>query len=234
MTTGSFCCPRCGHQQASESQKFCRNCGLQVGSIHKLLQTDSQEEPELILNEDPLRQRDINLGSVLMLVVVIKAIAFLEFPPLVAVDPYFFSLAFLSLGLGILLLLSQFTHRRRGLTVGATLTFMVALAGLIESLFLGIEIIPLFAVPGIFITFTWCRLISLIRQVFGAQPTVDTMNRTQRYTTREHLPAGQVSLPPGDNLNAVDDFGPLPNRQTVGQPASVTESTTELLNNQSQ
>lgn len=234
MRTGSFYCPRCGHQQASESQKFCRNCGLQVGSIHKLLQTDSQEEPELILNEDPLDQGDINLGSVLMLVVVIKAIAFLKFPPLVAVDPYFFSLAFLSLGLGILLLLSQFTHRRRGLTVGATLTFLMALAGLIESLFLGIEFIPFLAVPGLLITFTWCRLISLIRQFFGAQPTVDTTNRSQRYTTREHLPAGQASLPPGDNLNAVDDFGPLPNRQTVGQPASVTESTTELLNNQSQ
>lgn len=218
----------------SESQKFCRNCGTQVDGIHKLLHLDSQEEPELILNEDPLQQRDINLGSVLMLIVVIKAIAFLKFPPLVAVDPHFFSLAFLSLGLGILLLLSQFTYRRRGLTVGATLTFMMALAGLIESLFLGIEFIPFLAVPGILITFTWCRLVSLVRQFFSHQTVTDTPTKSQRYATREHLPVGQASLPPGDNLNAVDDFGALPNRQVVGQPASVTESTTELLNKQSQ
>lgn len=234
MIPGSFYCPRCGHQQASESQKFCRNCGTQVDSIHKLLHPDPQEEPALIPNEDQLRQRDINLGSVLMLIVVIKAIAFLEFPPLVAVDPYFFSLAFLSLGLGILLLLSQLTYRRRGLTVGATLTFMMALAGLIESLFLGIEIIPFLAVPGIFITFTWCRLVSVVRQFFSHQTVIDTPTQSQRYATREHLPVGQASLPPGDNLNAVDDFGPLPTRQAVGQPASVTEGTTELLKNQSQ
>ncbi len=207
---------------------------MQVDSIHKLLHTDSQQESGLILDEDPLRQRDINLGAVLMLIVVIKAVAFLEFPPLPAVDPYFFSLAFLSLGLGILLLLSQLTYRRRGLTVGATLTFMMALAGLIESLFLGIEIIPFLAVPGILITFTWCRLIALIRQFFGAQPTVDTTNRSQRYTTREHLPAGQASLPPGDNLNAVDDLWSPSNPQTLRQPPGVTEGTTELLNNQSQ
>ena len=234
MTTGSFYCPRCGHQQVSESQKFCRNCGIQVDGIHKLLQTDSQEEPKLIPSEDPLRQRDINLGSVLMLIVVIKAIAFLKFPPLATVDPYFFSLAFLSLGLGILLLLSQFTHRRRGLTVGATLTFMMALAGLIESLFLGIEFIPFLAVPGLLITFTWCRLISLIRQFFSAQPAIDTTNQSQRYATREHLPVGQASLPPGENLNAVDNLWSASSPQALRQSPSVTEGTTELLNNQSQ
>jgi hypothetical protein len=110
----------------------------------------------------------------------------------------------------------------------------MALAGLIESFFLGIEFIPFLAVPGLLITFTWCRLISLIRQFFSAQPAIDTTNQSRRYATREHLPAGQAALPPGENLNAVDDLEPLPNRQAVGQPASVTEGTTELLNNQSQ
>ncbi|MBI4750228.1 MAG: zinc ribbon domain-containing protein [Acidobacteria bacterium] len=232
MTTGSFYCPRCGHQQASESQKFCRNCGTQVNGILQLLNPDPQEKPKLTPGEDQLRQRDINLGSVLMLVAVIKVTLFLRFPPNLGIDPYFFILALLSLALGTLLLLSQLTHRRRGLTVGATMTFLAALIGLIGTFFWGIEVIPLIAIPTLFLIFTWYRLVLRVHQFFGSEP-VSQMTDQQRYSTHEHLPAGQAALPPGDNLNAVDDLG-LPNRQAVGQPVSVTEGTTELLKNQSQ
>jgi hypothetical protein len=63
-------CPRCGHQPISDAIRFCSYCGFKLGVVKASLSDDDEVralEPSatLIVPTEP-RQRDINIGVVLM------------------------------------------------------------------------------------------------------------------------------------------------------------------------
>ena len=62
-------CPRCGHQSISDSLRFCSYCGFKL-SVVKASLADEDEASEStftiqVINKE-LRQRDINIGVILM------------------------------------------------------------------------------------------------------------------------------------------------------------------------
>ena len=63
-------CPRCGHQSISDALRFCSNCGFKLGVVKASL-ADEDEVSAVstftiqVINKE-LRQRDINIGLILM------------------------------------------------------------------------------------------------------------------------------------------------------------------------
>jgi hypothetical protein len=63
-------CPRCGHQPISDALRFCSYCGLKLGVVKASL-ADEDQVPAIESSTKqslptPLRQRDINIGAILM------------------------------------------------------------------------------------------------------------------------------------------------------------------------
>lgn len=61
-------CPRCGHQPISEALRFCSYCGFKLGVVKASLADEeaSATESSTKTQPAPLRQRDINIGVILM------------------------------------------------------------------------------------------------------------------------------------------------------------------------
>jgi hypothetical protein len=63
-------CPRCGHQSVSDALRFCSNCGFKLAVVKASL-ADEDEVSAVstftiqVINKEP-RQRDINIGVILM------------------------------------------------------------------------------------------------------------------------------------------------------------------------
>ncbi|HYV12750.1 MAG TPA: zinc ribbon domain-containing protein [Pyrinomonadaceae bacterium] len=63
-------CPRCGHQSVSDALRFCSNCGFKLGVVKASLADEDEVSATStftiqVINKE-LRQRDINIGVVLM------------------------------------------------------------------------------------------------------------------------------------------------------------------------
>lgn len=62
-------CPRCGHQSISDALRFCSYCGFKLGVVKASLADDEETSVNSftiqVLNKEP-RQRDINIGVILM------------------------------------------------------------------------------------------------------------------------------------------------------------------------
>ena len=63
-------CPRCGHQSISDALRFCSNCGFKLGVVKASLVDEDDVSAHStftiqVLNKE-LRQRDINIGVILM------------------------------------------------------------------------------------------------------------------------------------------------------------------------
>jgi len=63
-------CPRCGHQSISDALRFCSNCGFKLGVVKASLVDEDEVSAHStftiqVLNKE-LRQRDINIGVILM------------------------------------------------------------------------------------------------------------------------------------------------------------------------
>jgi hypothetical protein len=63
-------CPRCGHQSISEALRFCSNCGFKLGVVKASLAEEDDVSTVAtftfqVINKE-LRQRDINIGVILM------------------------------------------------------------------------------------------------------------------------------------------------------------------------
>ena len=62
-------CPRCGHQSISDELRFCSYCGFKLGVVKASLADESESSADSftiqVLNKE-LRQRDINIGVILM------------------------------------------------------------------------------------------------------------------------------------------------------------------------
>ena len=64
-------CPRCGHQSISDAMRFCSYCGFKLGVVKAALADDDDvsKMDHLTIQELPKeRQRDINIGVILMFV----------------------------------------------------------------------------------------------------------------------------------------------------------------------
>ena len=62
-------CPRCGHQPISDALRFCSYCGFKLGVVKASLADDEVSMMEPSTKQappKPLRQRDINIGVILM------------------------------------------------------------------------------------------------------------------------------------------------------------------------
>jgi hypothetical protein len=62
-------CPRCGHQSNSDSLRFCSYCGFKLGVVKASLADEDELSGESFKNQvinKPPRQRDINIGVILM------------------------------------------------------------------------------------------------------------------------------------------------------------------------
>src|SRR6185503_6484591 len=63
-------CPPCGHQSISDALRFCSNCGFKLGVVKASLVDEDEVSAHStftiqVLNKE-LRQRDINIGVILM------------------------------------------------------------------------------------------------------------------------------------------------------------------------
>jgi len=59
-------CPRCGHQTISDDLRFCSYCGLKLGVVKASL-AEYDDTPVTASSSPRLpRQRDINIGVILM------------------------------------------------------------------------------------------------------------------------------------------------------------------------
>ena len=62
-------CPRCGRQPIAESLRFCSYCGFKLGVVKAILAEEDEVSPDSstvqVLTKQ-LRQRDINIGVILM------------------------------------------------------------------------------------------------------------------------------------------------------------------------
>ena len=63
-------CPRCGHQPISDAMRFCSYCGFKLGVVKASLADDdgSKKAPFTIQEVPKERQRDTNIGVILMFV----------------------------------------------------------------------------------------------------------------------------------------------------------------------
>jgi hypothetical protein len=59
-------CPRCGHQPISDAIRFCSYCGFKLGVVKASLADNDDVRTTLPTTPTPERQRDINIGVILM------------------------------------------------------------------------------------------------------------------------------------------------------------------------
>jgi hypothetical protein len=62
-------CPRCGHQSNADALRFCSNCGFKLGVVKASLADDDESSLTTFTIQEikkELRQRDINIGVILM------------------------------------------------------------------------------------------------------------------------------------------------------------------------
>ncbi|HET9530044.1 MAG TPA: zinc ribbon domain-containing protein, partial [Blastocatellia bacterium] len=154
-------CPKCSHQQATETVRFCSRCGFQLDVVKDLLASENAGEPTVSLKDAKrslLRQVDILIGAGFMLVGSIKAALISTNIEVGGPDRLVYALYFLGLGFALFLLFAQISHRQRGLTFGATLMFAGALVAFAALEFLGLPgvlLVALFLFP---LLIFWTRL----------------------------------------------------------------------------
>jgi hypothetical protein len=214
-------CPKCSHQQATETVRFCSRCGFQLDVVKDLLASESAGEATVSLKDAKrslLRQVDILIGAGFMLVGSIKAAIISTNINVAGTDRLEFALYFLGLGFALFLLFAQLSHRQRGLTLGATLVFAGALVAFAALEFLGLPGLLLIALILFPIIIFWTRLSGLFMKTFFDKDEV----------SEEIAPASRKTLLPAAESNVIE----IPKRvktADMAQPPSVTEDTTSLL-----
>lgn len=205
-------CPQCGQQPATDQIRYCTHCGFALGAVRDFMSTGTLP--------DSIRQRDINLGALLMLAGVIKA--FLG--AAIFIYPFGGSSLFLIAAFyGLLQLFFQLSPRQKGLSLGATLMFIssmaAALLGSATVAGRGAFLIALFAIP---IILFWKKLSGVFLKLFFDKSDV----APQRALPKQQSPA---ALPMTSNSNAVDFDTNRVKQEAAPEPVSVIEGTTKTL-----
>lgn len=215
-------CPHCGHEHTSEKIRFCPQCRFPIGGVKDLLEVaydSAKKDLEEGKKPYPLRQTDITIGGGLMLIGVLKTILaislFFRVPNGPAMAILMFAVIY-----GLIQLVSQFSPRQRGLSLGATLIFFGTLACVAAAAAVG-EIGPLLVGPVIiFQLLFWQRLTGAVRSFF-LDPDAD--ERKSPITLLPKRPSVQTS-----HTVRNPALSPIQHTMIID---TITDSTTELLEN---
>ncbi|MEO6725400.1 MAG: hypothetical protein ABIU20_01560 [Blastocatellia bacterium] len=203
-------CPQCGQQPPTEQTRYCTHCGFALGPVKELLTTGTLP--------GATRQRDISLGAGLMLVGAVKAALI----TLAMNEPRAGAIAMVSLMaggfFGLLQLFFQLSPRQKGLSLGATLMFLGALAGLMAGIpteGFGTFAVLIVAIPMILF---WKRLAAGFSKLF--------FDKSESDGQRAMPPLKPVAVLPAPQDTAIDL-----DTDRVKQSArlSVVEGTTKTL-----
>ncbi len=237
-------CPRCGHQSISDALRFCSNCGFKLGVVKASLADEDEVSATStftiqVINKE-LRQRDINIGVILMFAGALLATFLAEWGGLhlgregvaLIVAMSFASILLLSRPImkTIYKLLSwgeeSSSLNQRGMLFGSILMFTSTIVLAISSLLM----FGRMKTPQLFLTLMGAFVLLLVLSKH--------LMRAARY-----LVAGEVSLPQTEVVHepaALTAEHNVPASLFTGQrvttaeilsPASVTEQTTNLLEN---
>ena len=206
-------CPQCGQQPPTEQTRYCTHCGFALGPLKEFLSTGTLP--------GATRQRDITLGAGLMLVGAIKAfllsvsftrgrgdaIAFFSF----AAGAFF----------GLLQLFFQLSPRQKGLSLGATLMFVAALAGLLAGMpteGAGALAVLVATIP---IILFWKRLAAGFSKLF--------FDKSESDGQRGMPPSRPVAALPTPQATAIDLDTDRMKQAAAFEPLSIIEGTTKTL-----
>ncbi|HYP26564.1 MAG TPA: zinc ribbon domain-containing protein [Blastocatellia bacterium] len=221
-------CPKCGHQQTSDTFRFCSRCGFQLGFLKELIATgdtssEGESQPQSRLPQ--LRQADVNIGAGVMLVGTMKSVIAASVAGGPVGESIIWGLLVLSAGFAIILLLSQLSPRQRGLTLGATLMFVGSLVAFVATGPLGPAGVAMVAAILIPLILFWCRLSRAFMSEFFDQKPSPSKGQMRPPDDKpvliEARPLQDLYAPPGKASDTESDL--------KASPASVTEQTTELL-----
>jgi len=238
-------CPRCGHQTISDELRFCSYCGLKLGVIKASL-SECEDLPATTVSSvsAPPRQRDINIGVILMFGGAVVSTLLVDSGPgfgrtsgaVIMVLEYLLLLV-LSLPLmkGILKLLSwesdtSVSSSRKGMGFGATGMFLSTFALALVSYYMFGRMKTNFFMVGLVAVFMLLLLIG--RQFFrGLQYLVVDETAISSADTKPAIGATFESpaLTTGQGT-PIPIFGAQ--RVTTSEivaPSSITEHTTNLL-----
>src|SRR5262245_41423079 len=190
-------CPQCGAVIASDRVRFCTHCRFPVGAMKEFIATEaSKNEAEEEKKFYPLRQRDIMLGALLMLVGALKALLLgLAYHGEKGENAGIFVFA-LGLLFSAMLMGSQSSPRQRGLTVGATLVFIASLLAIPAGFAtdgLGFLLVPAMFLPLIFL---WTRITRAFMRTFFDIEVAPEKNASSHPQPALNLAAAAVSPMP--------------------------------------
>lgn len=241
-------CPRCGHQSIADSLRFCSYCGFKLGVVKASLADEDETSADTftiqVINKE-LRQRDINIGVILMFAGSMLATLLAgsggfglgrEGGALILVIS-FASLLLLSRPImkGIYKLLSwepteSSSFHQRGMLFGSILMFASTMVLAVSSLLMfGRMRTPqlLLALIGVFVALliTSRHLMRALRYLVAdavehlhTDPAVITAGSTPALSAGKSVP---VSLFTAQRVTTAE----------LTSPVSVTEQTTNLLEN---
>ena len=246
-------CPRCGHQPISDSLRFCSYCGFKLGVVKASLADDDQSSEDsftvLEIPKQP-RQRDINIGVILMFAGALLATFLAGASGLgreggaLVLAIWFASTVLLSRSILTIIykLLSweelptgSFSPNQRGVVFGSILMFTSTIFLVISSLLMfGRMWTPQFllalGVAFVLLVVISKYLMRAVRYLVGGDLIIPQ-------TDVAHDPAAVVGAGFDPALTAAQNI-PVPlftaQRVTTAEitpPASVTENTTNLLEN---
>ena len=244
-------CPRCGHQPISDSLRFCSYCGFKLGVVKASLADEEESSADSfaiqVIPKEP-RQRDINIGVILMFAGALLATLMAGFGGLGREG----GALILAISFAIIILLSRpllkviynllsweslpaqsVSSNRRGMLFGSTLMFASTILLVVTSLLMFGRMRTQEFLMGLVVTFFLLLVVSKY------------LMRAIRY-----LVAGEMVLPQTGVAHDQDAVGSAGSGSSIaaGQsvpvslftaqrvntaemlpPASVTEQTTNLL-----
>lgn len=207
-------CPQCGQQPPSEQTRYCTYCGFALSPLKEFLRTGTLP--------GSARQRDITLGAGLMLAGTIKAILLtLAFGGRRADVAAIFMLA-AGAFFGLLQMFFQLSPRQKGLSLGATLMFLSALAGLLAGFptqGFGTILVVIVTIPMILL---WKRLAGGFSKVFFDKAESDGQRMVPPAKPSASLPGAQMPF-------AIDLDTDRMKQAAAFEPASIIENTTQTL-----
>ncbi len=239
-------CPRCGHQSNSDALRFCSNCGFKLGVVKASL-ADEDEVSAVstftieVINKE-LRQRDINIGLILMFAASVLA-TFLAGRGGLRLGREGGALI-LAISFASILLLSRpimktiykllswdeqsSSLNQRGMLFGSILMFISTIALTISSLLMfGRMGTPqlLLAMAGAFVLLLVIskHVMRAVRYLVASEAAQDP----EAMSTADSIPA----LAAGQNVPASLFTAHRVTTAEILSPASVTEQTTNLLEN---
>jgi hypothetical protein len=236
-------CPRCGHQSNSDALRFCSNCGFKLGVVKASLADEDEVSATStftiqVINKE-LRQRDINIGVILMFGGALLATFLAEWGGLhlgregvaLIIGISFASILLLSRPImkTIYKLLSweeSSSLNQRGMLFGSILMFTSTIVLAISSLLM----FGRMKTPQLFLALMGAFVLLLVLSKY--------LMRAARYLVADEVlpPQTEVvhepaALTAGQNVPASLFTSQRVTTAEILSPASVTEQTTNLLEN---